>query len=126
MHCSYEAGILEDPDHTPPKELWTRTVDPLNAPDKPTDFAIQFEQGLPVKVILSGGKEITGSVAVFKALNQLGYENGVGRIDVSIKILPVILLTKIDVQIVENRFSQYRKQEKKAFSYTNFAVASRP
>lgn len=23
VHCSYEAGVLEDPDHTPPKELWT-------------------------------------------------------------------------------------------------------
>ncbi|KAI1808240.1 argininosuccinate synthase [Daldinia bambusicola] len=87
VHCSYEAGILEDPDHTPPKELWTRTVDPLDAPNEPTDFSIHFEAGIPVKVIV-GGQETTGSVAVFKLLNKIGHDNGVGRID-----------------IVENRFS---------------------
>ncbi|KAI1481790.1 argininosuccinate synthase [Daldinia eschscholtzii] len=87
VHCSYEAGILEDPDHTPPKELWTRTVDPLDAPNEPTDFSIHFEAGIPVKVVLAG-QETTGSVAVFKLLNKIGHDNGVGRID-----------------IVENRFS---------------------
>ncbi|KAF3056636.1 Argininosuccinate synthase [Daldinia childiae] len=81
VHCSYEAGILEDPDHTPPKELWTRTVDPLDAPNEPTDFSIHFEAGIPVKVILAG-QETTGSVAVFKLLNKIGHDNGVGRIDI--------------------------------------------
>ncbi|KAI1469873.1 argininosuccinate synthase [Daldinia caldariorum] len=81
VHCSYEAGILEDPDHTPPKELWTRTVDPLDAPNEPTDFSIHFEAGIPVKVVL-GGQETTGSVAVFKLLNKIGHDNGVGRIDI--------------------------------------------
>ncbi|KAI8959077.1 argininosuccinate synthase [Daldinia sp. FL1419] len=81
VHCSYEAGILEDPDHTPPKELWTRTVDPLDAPNEPTDFSIVFEAGIPVKVVLAG-QETTGSVAVFKLLNKIGHDNGVGRIDI--------------------------------------------
>ncbi|OTB18192.1 hypothetical protein K445DRAFT_315004 [Daldinia sp. EC12] len=81
VHCSYEAGILEDPDHTPPKELWTRTVDPLDAPNEPTDFSIHFEAGIPVKVVLAG-QETTGSVAVFKLLNKIGHDNGVGRIDI--------------------------------------------
>ncbi|KAI1849508.1 hypothetical protein JX265_012759 [Neoarthrinium moseri] len=80
-HCSYEAGILEDPDHTPPKELWKMTLDPLDAPDKPTEFTIHFEKGIPVKVV-EGGKETTGSVELFKLLNKIGRENGVGRIDI--------------------------------------------
>ncbi|KAI0849175.1 argininosuccinate synthase [Daldinia vernicosa] len=81
VHCSYEAGILEDPDHTPPKELWTRTVDPLDAPNEPTDISIHFEAGIPVKVVIAG-QETTGSVAVFKLLNKIGHDNGVGRIDI--------------------------------------------
>lgn len=62
-------------------------MDPLDAPNEPTDFSIHFEAGIPVKVILAG-QETTGSVAVFKLLNKIGHDNGVGRID-----------------IVENRFS---------------------
>ncbi len=81
VHCSYEAGVLEDPDHTPPKELWTRTVDPLDAPDKPYDFTIHFEKGIPTKVVTPEG-ETTGSVELFKLLNKIGHDNGVGRVDI--------------------------------------------
>ncbi|KAK9425639.1 putative argininosuccinate synthase [Seiridium unicorne] len=81
VHCSYEAGVLEDPELTPPKELWTRTVDPLDAPDKPTEFTIHFKAGIPVKVDISG-KEVTGSLEIFKLLNKIGHDNGVGRIDI--------------------------------------------
>ncbi len=80
VHCSYEAGILEDPDHTPPKELWTRTVDPIDAPNKPTEFSIEFEKGIPVKVTTADG-EVTEYVELFKLLNKIGHDNGVGRID---------------------------------------------
>lgn len=31
-HISFEAGILEDPDTTPPKDMWKLTVDPTDAP----------------------------------------------------------------------------------------------
>ncbi|TLS28972.1 hypothetical protein PpBr36_01804 [Pyricularia pennisetigena] len=81
VHCSYEAGVLEDPDHTPPKELWTRTVDPVDAPATPQEFTVEFEKGIPTKVIVDG-KETTGSVEVFKLLNKLGHDHGVGRIDI--------------------------------------------
>ncbi|KAK3501267.1 argininosuccinate synthase [Neurospora crassa] len=79
VHCSYEAGILEDPNHTPPKELWTRTVDPQDAPNTPQEFTIVFEKGIPVKVIVDG-KETTGSVELFKLLNKIGHDHGVGDI----------------------------------------------
>jgi argininosuccinate synthase len=35
FHISYEAGILEDPDITPPKDMWKLTVDPEDAPNVP-------------------------------------------------------------------------------------------
>ncbi|KAI1016967.1 hypothetical protein LB504_006796 [Fusarium proliferatum] len=81
VHCSYEAGILEDPDHTPPKDLWTQTVDPLVAPDKPLDFTVYFEKGLLVKVA-TPDQEATDSVELFKLLNKIGHDHGVGRIDI--------------------------------------------
>ncbi|KAF4502075.1 Argininosuccinate synthase [Fusarium agapanthi] len=81
VHCSYEAGILEDPDHTPPKDLWTQTVDPLEAPDKPLAFTVYFEKGLPVKVA-TPDQQATGSVELFKLLNQIGHDHGVGQIDI--------------------------------------------
>ncbi|OTB01131.1 hypothetical protein M426DRAFT_323779 [Hypoxylon sp. CI-4A] len=81
VHCSYEAGVLEDPDHTPPKELWTRTVDPLDAPNEPQEFNVYFEKGVPVKVT-TAGQEATDSVELFKLLNKIGHDHGVGRVDI--------------------------------------------
>ncbi|KAB8263456.1 argininosuccinate synthase [Aspergillus pseudonomiae] len=80
-HCSYEAGVLEDPNHTPPADMWTMTADPLNAPNEPTDITIQFEQGIPTKLV-TPQKEYTDSVELFDALNKLGFTHGVGRIDI--------------------------------------------
>lgn len=81
VHCSYEAGILEDPDHTPPKDLWKMTLDPLDTADSPTEFSVHFEKGVLVKVILRD-QEATDSVELFKLLNKIGHDNGVGRIDI--------------------------------------------
>ncbi|KAH8809222.1 argininosuccinate synthase [Xylogone sp. PMI_703] len=80
-HCSYEAGALEDPSIPPPDDMWTRTVDPRTAPDKPTDISILFEKGLPVKLCV-GDKEYTDSLELFIALNEIGKANGIGRIDI--------------------------------------------
>ncbi|VUC34347.1 unnamed protein product [Clonostachys rosea] len=82
VHCSYEAGILEDPNREPPKNLWTMTVDPVDAPDKPYHFSIDFQKGIPVKVTTEDGKEATDSVELFKLLNKIGHDNGVGRVDI--------------------------------------------
>ncbi|KAL1994407.1 hypothetical protein VTN49DRAFT_3076 [Thermomyces lanuginosus] len=80
-HCSYEAGILEDPNQTPPADMWTMTADPLTAPNEPDDITIHFEKGIPTKVV-TAEKEYTDSVELFYALNKLGYKHGVGRIDI--------------------------------------------
>ncbi|KIM96257.1 hypothetical protein OIDMADRAFT_58600 [Oidiodendron maius Zn] len=81
VHSSYEAGILEDPNTTPPKDLWNLTRDPQEAPDKPQHFTLFFDKGVPAKLIV-GEEVITDSVALFKRLNLIGFENGVGRIDI--------------------------------------------
>lgn len=82
-HISFEAGILENPDTTPPKDMWKLTVDPTDAPDKPETFSVVFEKGLPVKLILDDSKkEITDPVELFIEANSLARRNGVGRIDI--------------------------------------------
>ncbi|KAF2430530.1 argininosuccinate synthase [Tothia fuscella] len=81
-HCSYESGILEKPDLPAPKTVWTRTVDPLDAPDVPTKFSVTFKAGIPVKLQVDGGETVTGSLELFKALNDIAGRNGVGRIDI--------------------------------------------
>ncbi|OUM59970.1 hypothetical protein PIROE2DRAFT_67638, partial [Piromyces sp. E2] len=49
-HISFEAGILEDPNVTPPKEMWKLTTNPEEAPNTPEHIAITFKAGIPVKV----------------------------------------------------------------------------
>lgn len=80
-HCSYEAGMLEDPAVTPPDDMWTRTVDPRSAPDKPIDIAITFEKGIPTLLIVDE-KKYTDSIELFDALNDIGNKSGIGRIDI--------------------------------------------
>ncbi|KAG9497109.1 hypothetical protein J7337_011901 [Fusarium musae] len=75
IHCSYEAGILEQTDKEPPKDMWKRTVDPLDAPDKPTRFTVHFAEGVPTKLEVDG-KTVTGSLEIFKEANELGRANG--------------------------------------------------
>ncbi|KID73982.1 argininosuccinate synthase, partial [Metarhizium brunneum ARSEF 3297] len=73
IHTSYEAGILEDPDHTPPKELWMRTKDPQDAPNEPTEFSVHFEKGLISKVVV-GDKEVTDSVESLKLAMRMALD----------------------------------------------------
>lgn len=64
-----------------PKDLWQMTLDPLDTPNTPTEFTIEFEKGIPVKVT-QGSQVVTDSVDLFKLLNKIGHDNGVGRIDI--------------------------------------------
>ena len=80
---SYEAGILEDPNTSPPENMWQLTVDPTKAPDVPEDFTLTFQKGLPVKLEYEGGKKIaTDSVDLFLTANSIARRNGVGRLDI--------------------------------------------
>jgi len=83
FHISYEAGILEDPNTTPPTDMWKLTTAPENAPKDPESIVIEFQRGLPVRVTIpSDKKEYTDGVEIFLALNALGRKHGIGRIDI--------------------------------------------
>jgi argininosuccinate synthase len=77
LHISAEGKVLEDPWETPPDYVYSRTVDPEKAPDKPTVIEIDFEKGDPVGV---NGERLSPA-ALLTRLNQLGGENGIGRLD---------------------------------------------
>lgn len=82
MHISHEAGILEDPALAATEDIYSRTVSPRNAPDAETLIDIEFKDGLPTAVTKRGdGKRVTGNLALFLYLNELGRINGIGRMD---------------------------------------------
>lgn len=82
-HCSYEAGILEDPNTTPPNDMWKLTSDPITqAPNEPEDVVIEFEKGLPVSLTAKSVKKTTAPLDIFLAANTLARKHGVGRIDI--------------------------------------------
>ncbi|KXS12510.1 argininosuccinate synthase [Gonapodya prolifera JEL478] len=82
-HISFEAGILEDPDTTPPADMWKLTVNPEDAPNTPEKLTITFKDGRPVKVVNAGdGTTHTDSLELFLYLNAMGRKHGVGRLDI--------------------------------------------
>ena len=78
LHVSYEGKALEDPWVEPDEAMFTRTVAPEKAPDKPTTIEIDFEAGDPVAV----DGERLGPAALLGRLNDVAGANGVGRIDI--------------------------------------------
>ena len=77
LHSSSEGKVLEDPWGQPPEYVHMRTVSPMDAPDQPTEITITFKNGDPVAL---NGKEMSPAT-LFKALNDLGRDNGIGRLD---------------------------------------------
>ena len=82
MHISYEAGVLEDPKFQPQRDMFLKTTDPVDAPDRAEDVVIEFKQGIPVRVEnLSDGTVEDEALALFQYLNRLGGKHGIGRVD---------------------------------------------
>ncbi|NOX32792.1 MAG: argininosuccinate synthase [Deltaproteobacteria bacterium] len=82
LHISHEAGILEDPGHECEDNIYSHTVSPENAPDSPTKIKIEFKDGIPVKITnLEDNTIKTDALELFEYLNELGQENGIGRLD---------------------------------------------
>ena len=77
LHTSSEGKVLEDPGQEVPDYVFSRTVDPEQAPDKPTVITVDFERGDPVAI---DGKTLSPA-ALLKQLNDLGRANGIGRLD---------------------------------------------
>lgn len=84
MHCSYEAGIMEDPELTPPANMFKKTVSPQDAPDHTFELSIEFANGLPVKVIEKETQKVIehDNLDIFNYLNKVGGANAIGRIDI--------------------------------------------
>ena len=78
LHISYEGKALEDPWVEPNKTIFTRSVAPEDAPNKPTLLEIEFKKGDPVAV---NGEKLSPATLLEK-LNRLGGENGIGREDI--------------------------------------------
>jgi argininosuccinate synthase len=77
LHSSSEGKVLEDPAAEAPEYVHQRTVSPEDAPDKATTIAIDFERGDPVAI---DGVKLSPA-ALLARLNQLGHDNGIGRLD---------------------------------------------
>jgi len=77
LHSSSEGKVLEDPAAEAPEYVHQRTIAPEDAPDKATIVAIDFEAGDPVAV----DGEPLSPAALLTRLNQLGHDNGIGRLD---------------------------------------------
>ncbi|HET9427154.1 MAG TPA: argininosuccinate synthase, partial [Allosphingosinicella sp.] len=77
LHSSSEGKVLEDPAAEAPEYVHQRTISPEEAPDKPTLIEIGFECGDPVSI----DGDAMSPATLLARLNQLGHDNGIGRLD---------------------------------------------
>ncbi|MBN8245000.1 argininosuccinate synthase [Nitratireductor aquimarinus] len=77
LHSSSEGKVLEDPWVEPPEYVHQRSVSPMDAPDEPTEITISFKAGDAVAI----NGEAMSPATLLQALNDLGLDNGIGRID---------------------------------------------
>lgn len=77
LHASSEGKVLEDPAQEVPDYVYSRTISPEDAPDKPTVISIEFEKGDAVGI---DGEKLSPATLLAR-LNDLGRDNGIGRLD---------------------------------------------
>jgi argininosuccinate synthase len=77
LHSSSEGKVLEDPATEAPEYVHQRTISPEEAPDKATVIEIGFERGDPVSI----DGEALSPASLLTRLNELGRDNGIGRLD---------------------------------------------
>ena len=77
LHTSSEGKVLEDPWDEVPDYVYSRTVNPEDAPDAPETITIDFERG--DGVALNG--EAMSPATLLAAQNDLGRRHGIGRLD---------------------------------------------
>lgn len=78
LHISYEGGILEDPWAEAEEDMWRWSVSPENAPDTPTYVELTYEKG---DIVAIDGEPMSPATVLAK-LNELGGQNGIGRLDI--------------------------------------------
>jgi argininosuccinate synthase len=77
LHTSSEGKVLEDPAQEVPDYVYSRTLDPQDAPDEGAVITVTFERGDAVAI---DGKKL-GPAALLAELNRLGRQHGIGRLD---------------------------------------------
>ena len=77
LHSSSEGKVLEDPAREAPDYVYSRTLSPEQAPDEATVITIDFVRGDPIAL---NGKKMSPA-NLLQALNELGHDNGIGRLD---------------------------------------------
>ena len=77
LHTSSEGKVLEDPWEEVPDYVYSRTLNPEDAPDQPGIITIDFERGDAVAV---NGEGLSPASLLAK-LNDLGRAHGIGRLD---------------------------------------------
>ena len=77
LHTSSEGKVLEDPWDEVPDYVYSRTVNPEDAPDKPQYITMDFECGDPTAI----DGEHMSPATLLMALNELGRAHGIGRLD---------------------------------------------
>ena len=77
LHTSSEGKVLEDPWDEVPDYVYSRTVNPEDAPDIPEVITVDFERGDAVAV---NGEGMSPATLLAK-LNDLGRAHGIGRLD---------------------------------------------
>src|SRR5207248_3321648 len=80
LHISAEGKVLEDPWQEPEEYVYSRTVAPENAPDRPEYVEIDFTRGDPVAI---DGQALSPA-ALLTRLNELGRKHGIGRVRVKL------------------------------------------
>jgi argininosuccinate synthase len=77
LHSSSEGKVLEDPAIEAPAIVYQRTISPMEAPDQATSIRIGFAKGDPVSI----DGVMLSPASILARLNQLGHDNGIGRLD---------------------------------------------
>jgi argininosuccinate synthase len=77
LHVSSEGKVLEDPSAEVPDYVYSRTLNPEDAPDKAEYIEMDFERGDAVGV---NGKPMSPA-NLLAHLNDLGRKHGIGRLD---------------------------------------------
>jgi len=77
LHTSSEGKVLEDPWAEVPDYVFSRTVNPEDAPDQPQYITVDFEKGDAVAV----DDEALSPAGLLARLNELGRTHGIGRLD---------------------------------------------
>lgn len=77
LHTSSEGKVLEDPWEEVPDYVFSRTVNPEDAPDQPEIITVDFEGGDAVAI---NGEGLSPATLLAK-LNDLGRTHGIGRLD---------------------------------------------